>query len=208
MSGTLPEIEGETVRSTQPVCPGCHWSAEHVSQTGNPHTERPTHRRLDPRTVVKIQGKVVKQGKRNVFYRFVVSKTDKDKIAGWKQDFIRVLHVFNVRSIGSIGNSLANLTAPFQTELAIDTNMTVTDTKTIVTDTKTIAKDTKTIATDTKTIATDTKTVVTDTQTMVTDMHRNMLMEREGASGKNHSVGSTFYPSIIECLPSLRIEPG
>jgi hypothetical protein len=133
--------------------------------------------------VVKIQGKVVKQGKRNALHRFVLSKTDKDKIAGWKQDFIRVLHVFNVRSIGSVRHSFANLTAPFQTELAIDTNMTVTDTKTI---------------------AIDTKTVVTDTQTML----RNMLTEREGDSGKNHSVGSTFYPSTTECLQSLRIEPG
>jgi hypothetical protein len=184
MSGTLPEIKGETVGATQSVSPGCDWSAEHVSQTGNLHAERSTHRRLDRRTVVKIQGKVVKQRKRNALYRFVVSKTDKDKIAAWKQDFIRVLHVFNVRAIRSVGHSFANLTTPFQTELAIDTNMTVTDTKTIVTDTKTIA-------TDTKTIATDTKTVVTDTQTMVADMHRNMLTEREGSSGKNHSVGTT-----------------
>jgi hypothetical protein len=83
-----------------------------VSQTGNPHAERFTHRRVNRRTVVKIQGKVVKQGKRNALYRFVVSKTDKDKIAGWKQDFIRVLHVFNVRSVGSVGHSLASLAAP------------------------------------------------------------------------------------------------
>jgi hypothetical protein len=147
-----------------------------VSQTGNLYAERRTHRRLDRRTVVKIQGKVVKQRKRNALYRFVVSKTDKDKIAGWKEDFIRILHVFNVRSIGFVVHSFTNLSAPFQTELAIDTNMTVTDTKTIV----------------------------TDTQTMI----RNMLTEREGDSGKNHSVGTTFYPSTTECLPSLRIEPG
>jgi hypothetical protein len=84
-----------------------------VSRTGYLHAERPTHRRLYPRTVVKIQGKVVKQRKRNVLYRFVLSKTDKDKIAGWKQDFIRILHVFNVRSIGSVGHSFAILAAPF-----------------------------------------------------------------------------------------------
>jgi hypothetical protein len=84
-----------------------------VSQAGNLHAERSTHRRLDHRTVIKIQGKVVKQRKRNALYRIVVSKTDKNKIAGWKQDFIRVLHVFNVRSIGSVGHSLPNLAAPF-----------------------------------------------------------------------------------------------
>jgi hypothetical protein len=140
--------------------------------------------------VIKIQGKVVKQGKRNAFHRFVVSKTDKDKIAAWKQDFIRILHVFNVRSVSFVVHSFANLAAPFQTELAIDTNMTVTDTKTI--------------ATDTNTMVMDTKTVVTDTQAML----RNMLTEQEGASGKNHSVGTTVYPSTTEYLPSLRIKPG
>jgi hypothetical protein len=197
MSGTLPKTEGETIGSTQPVCLGRDWSVEHVSRTGNPHAERSTHRRPDRRTLVKIQGKVVKRRKRNALYRFVLSKTDKDMIAGWKEDFIRILHVFNVRSIGFVVHSFANLAAPFQTELAIDTNMTVTDTKTIVTDAKTIVTDTKTIVTDTKTIATDTKTVVTDTQTMVADIHRNMLTEREGASGKNNSVGTTFYPSTI-----------
>jgi hypothetical protein len=130
--------------------------------------------------VAKIQGKVVKKGKRNALYRFVLSKTDKDKIAAWKQDFVRVLHVFNVRSIDSVGYSYTNSATPFQTELAIDTNMTVTDTK----------------------------TMVTNTETMVADMHRNMLTEREGASGKNHSVGATFYPSTTEFLPSPRFEPG
>jgi hypothetical protein len=76
--------------------------------------------------VAGIQGKVVKQGKRNALHRFVLSKTDKDKIAAWKQDFMRILHVFNVRSIRSVGHSSAN-SAPFQTELAIDTNMMVAD---------------------------------------------------------------------------------
>ena len=52
-----------------------------------------------------MQGKIAKQGKRSAVYRFVLSKIDKDKIAGWKQDFVRVLHVFNVRSIRPIGHS-------------------------------------------------------------------------------------------------------
>ena len=60
---------------------------------------------LHRRTLVKIQGKVVKQSKRNAIYRFVLSKSDKDKIAVWKQDLTRVLHIFNVRSIGSVGRS-------------------------------------------------------------------------------------------------------
>jgi hypothetical protein len=123
--------------------------------------------------MAKIQGKVVKQGKRNSLYRFVLSKPDKDKIAAWKQDFMRILHVFNVRAIGSVWHSYANLAAPFQTELAIDTNMTVTD-----------------------------------TNTMVAGMYRNMVTEREGASGRNHSVGTIYYPSTTDCSPSPRLEPG
>jgi hypothetical protein len=123
--------------------------------------------------VAKIQEKVVKQGKRNALHRFVLSKTDKDKIAAWKQDFMRVLHVFNVRSMGFVGHSFANSAAPFQTELAIDTNITVTD-----------------------------------TNTMVADLHRNLLTEREGASGQNRSVGTICYPSTTECLLPPRLEPG
>jgi hypothetical protein len=48
--------------------------------------------------------KVVKEGKRNPISRFFRSKGDKDKIAVWRYDLVRVLHVFNVRSIGSVGH--------------------------------------------------------------------------------------------------------
>jgi hypothetical protein len=51
-----------------------------------------------------MQRKVVKQGKRNAVLRFVLVKSDREKIAAWKQDLVRVLHVFNVRSISSGGN--------------------------------------------------------------------------------------------------------
>jgi hypothetical protein len=55
--------------------------------------------------VAEIERKVGKQGKRNAFLRFILSKGDKDKIAGWNRDFLRVLHVFNVRSIHSVEHS-------------------------------------------------------------------------------------------------------
>jgi hypothetical protein len=123
--------------------------------------------------VVKIQGKVVKQGKRNALHRFVLSKTDKDKIADWRQDFMRILQVFNVGAIGSVGHSYTNSAAPLQTELAVDTNLTVTD-----------------------------------TNTMVAGMYRNMVTEREGASGKNNLVSPICYPSKTDCSPSPRLDPG
>jgi hypothetical protein len=47
----------------------------------------------------------VKQGKRNVAIRFILAKGDKERIAAWKQDLVRVLHVFNVRSIGPVEHS-------------------------------------------------------------------------------------------------------
>jgi hypothetical protein len=49
--------------------------------------------------VAEMQRKVVKQSKRNAVVRFILAKGDKDKIAAWKQDLVRVLHVFKVRSI-------------------------------------------------------------------------------------------------------------
>ena len=58
---------------------------------------------LDRRTLAEIQRKVVKQGKRNAASRFIHAKGDKDKIAAWKQDLVRVLNVFNVRSTTSVG---------------------------------------------------------------------------------------------------------
>ena len=55
---------------------------------------------IDHGSVVEMQRNVNKQGKRNAVVRFILAKADKDKIAAWNQDLVRVLHVFNVRSIG------------------------------------------------------------------------------------------------------------
>ena len=62
---------------------------------------------LDYRTLTEIQRKVNKQGKRNVTSRLAYAKGDKDKIAAWKQDLLRVLNVFTVRFITSVGYSRA-----------------------------------------------------------------------------------------------------
>ena len=58
----------------------------------------------DRRSVTEMQQKVDKQGKRNAVFRFMMAKGDKDKITAWKQELVRILHVFNVRSIGHAGN--------------------------------------------------------------------------------------------------------
>jgi hypothetical protein len=55
-----------------------------------------------------MRRKVNKRGKRNVVFRSILAKGDKDEIAAWNQDLVRILHVFNVRSTCSCrkhGNS-------------------------------------------------------------------------------------------------------
>jgi hypothetical protein len=59
----------------------------------------------DCRSVVEMQRNVNKQGGRNIFIRFILAKGDKDKIAAWNQELVRLLHIFNVSSIDSVGNS-------------------------------------------------------------------------------------------------------
>ena len=72
-----------------------------MSQAAKAYTELSTYPCLNRRAVAEMQGKVVRRGKRSSFSRFVLAKGDKDKIAAWKQDLVRILHVFNVRLIGS-----------------------------------------------------------------------------------------------------------
>lgn len=95
-----------------------------MSLASDPNAKHPTYQDLNPSTVAAIQKKVTKLGKRNAASRIIHAKSDKTMIATWKQDLIRVLQVFNVSSVGS---SLRSLTASFQTELAINTNIMVAD---------------------------------------------------------------------------------
>ena len=69
--------------------------------------------------MAKIQKEIVKLGKRSAASQAFHAKNDKDRIATWKQDLYRILHVFNVRSL-AFGWHL--ITTPFQAELAIDTH--------------------------------------------------------------------------------------
>ena len=103
MSSTRPKIEGETARWTHPSSPGRDRRFDRVSRIVMGMAKQPTHGCLNRRTVTEIQKKVVKQGKRNVVLRFILTKSDKEKIAAWKQDLLRVLQVFNVCSVGPVG---------------------------------------------------------------------------------------------------------
>ena len=74
--------------------------------------------------MAEIQKNILNQGQRNVFSRLFHAKVDKDTVATWRQDLVRVLHVFNVRTVGSV---LHPLIISFQTELAINTHIMVMD---------------------------------------------------------------------------------
>ena len=81
--------------------------------------------------MVDIQRRVDEKYSRDTFSGIFYTQNDKNTIAAWKDDLDRLLHIFNVRSVGSASPSL---TTPFQTELAIDTNVAATETDRKVTD--------------------------------------------------------------------------
>lgn len=72
--------------------------------------------------MAEIRGKVVEKGERNWASRLVNAKSDKDAITAWRQELVGILHVFNVRSVGSVWHSL---TEAFQTEMGINTHVAV-----------------------------------------------------------------------------------
>jgi hypothetical protein len=102
----------------------CDKSVDDVGQTSCAQSGWLADDVPDRRTVGEIQGKVIKQSKRNAISRLLHAKNDKDTIAGWKSELNRVLHVFNVRSVIFTWSSL---TVRFQTELAMNTHTIVSD---------------------------------------------------------------------------------
>ena len=81
--------------------------------------------------MTEIERNVIEQGKRNVVSRHFHAKNDKEQIAGWRSDLVRILQIFNVRSIIS---TQPLLTLHSQTELAINTHVAVSDTHVLVSD--------------------------------------------------------------------------
>jgi hypothetical protein len=77
------------------------------------------------RTIGEIQKNVEDKGEQHRVVGFLNARGDKDLIAGWRQELVEVLPVFNVRSVGPVWHSL---TSCFQTELAINTHVMVAGT--------------------------------------------------------------------------------
>ena len=110
--------------------------------------------------MAEIEKKILKQSKRNVVSRHLHAKNDKEKIASWKSDLGRILQVFNVRPIISV---LLLLTLDPQTELAINTHVTVSEIH----------------------------QGVVNTHAIVSDIHRTMVKGQEVADGRNLLVSDT-----------------
>ena len=53
-----------------------------------------------------IQEKIVKKNDRNVLTRALYAKSDRDAIAAWKQEFSKILQIFQVCLLGSVRRSL------------------------------------------------------------------------------------------------------
>ena len=63
--------------------------------------ERSTYDGPDLSTLGTIRKEAVgKKGKRNMRSRLFHGKDNEDVITGWKQDLVRILQIFHVRSVG------------------------------------------------------------------------------------------------------------
>ena len=139
-----------------------------------------------------IQRRIAKQSKRNAILRHLHAKNDKEKITAWRLDLIRILHVFNVRYIASVW---LLLTPNFQTELTINTHVTVSE----------IHHD----VVNTHTIVSELEHNVTSTQIMVSDIHRTVVKGQEGGGASNLLVSGTRAELITEQHSLLpRLKPG
>ena len=77
-----------------------------MSRAEDAYVGRFTYIALDPSAVAEIQRSIIKRGKRSAISRLFHAKDDKETIAGWRSDLIRILHVFNVRPATSARASL------------------------------------------------------------------------------------------------------
>ena len=133
------------------------------------------------RAVEGIQKKIVKQGKRNVVSRHLHAKDDKERIATWRSDLNRILHVFNVRPAVPVWPVL---TFRPQTELAINTHVIVSDIRHDVTNTQAVVSAVRHDVSNTHTIVSGLHHNVADTHALVSDIHSTMMKSQETVYGQ------------------------
>ena len=72
-----------------------------MSLIRNTNAKRFTYESPNLRTLAVIRKEAVgKKGERNVRSRLFRSKDNEGSIAGWRQDLVRILQIFQVRSVG------------------------------------------------------------------------------------------------------------
>src|SRR5882757_5929665 len=134
---------------------------------------------------MEIRENIIGRDKRGILSRLFHSKSDKEKIPAWTSDLTRALLVFNV-SFSVCTCPL--LSARFQTELAINTNLVVTNVHKDVVDIHTAVTDVRHDVRDTHAVVSNTHAAVSNidrgvselqtnfanTQTAVTDIRRDL----------------------------------
>jgi len=130
--------------------------------------------------VAEIQRRVTNQGGRNLASRLLHAKNDKETITAWNSDLNRILHVFNVSLVTPVWLSL---TAHSQTELTMNTYVTVSDVH----------------------------RGIVNTHTMVSDIHHNMFKCQEGTDDQRRLVSNVcirFHHQMDKRPPLPRLKSG
>ena len=153
--------------------------------------------RPDVSAVGEIQRKIGKQSKRNAVSRHLHAKSDKERIATWRLDLDKILHVFNVRSVVSVWLSL---TLRSQTELVI--NVTVSGIHYGGTSIHTAVCNVHQGVANTHATVCELQYTVANTHTIVSDIHHTMANIQEGSDGKNRFVSDAHTLFIAE-LPLI-----
>ena len=108
MPSPQPGIKREEFGQTPPISAGCHRTIHQVSYIWNSYTERLPYLWSNRRAMAVMRSKIIKQGKRSAVSRFLHRKVDKDQVAAWKQDLLRILHIFSVCSVDRFWHSLTS----------------------------------------------------------------------------------------------------
>ena len=161
-----------------------------MSPTSDGRRTRFTYHVLNRRTVKEIEERVTEKGKRNRAYRLFHARNDKETIASWRSDLIRIIGVFNVCPVVYVW---LLLTATPQAEVAIDTNANTSGTRQDVANTHIVVSS----------IQDD----VVKTHNLVSDIHHNM-QQIQGWPDQHNSVSEAVYLSTSECLSFPRPQSG
>ena len=124
--------------------------------------------------MAQIQKSAVEPDNRNLLSRIFNTKSDKDRVAAWRSDLDRILHIFEVRL--TVYSLPALFTVHHQTELALHTHIAVSD----------ICED------------------VANARELIADVHRAVVKGQEGAGISNQVVGNHSVLSTVQkFLPFL-----